>query len=137
MSVPEPLRHKGRLEVHIKAQALAAHTALILKNPKVFNPEVDTELINRIRNCAYDIYAKAWAANKINAEGNAINRAMRYQMQEEAILTCDTMHAYIGIAKSVFHLKKRKMAYWSRMILEVRALLQGWKESDVKRYGQP
>ena len=128
MSVPEPLRHKGRL---------AAHTALILKNPKVFDPEVDVELINRIRNCAYDIYAKAWAANKINAEGNTINRAMRYQLQEEAILTCDAMHAYIGIAKAVFHLKKRKMAYWSRMILETRALLQAWKESDVKRYGQP
>lgn len=137
MSVPEPIRHKGRLEVHVKAQALAAHTALILKNPKVFDPEVDAELINRIRNCSYDIYAKSWAANKINAETNEINRAMRYQLQEEALLLCDQMHAYIGIAKAVFHLRKRKMNYWSRMIMEVRALLQAWKESDVKRYGQP
>lgn len=137
MSVPEPIRHKGRLEVHVKAQALAAHTALILKNQKVFDPEVDIELINRIRNCSYDIYAKSWAANKINAETNEVNRNMRYQLQEEALLLCDQMHAYIGIAKAVFHLKKRKMNYWSRMIMEVRALLQAWKESDVKRYGQP
>lgn len=137
MSVPEPVRSKGRLEVHVKAQALAAYTATILRNPKAFNPEIDVELINRIRNCSYDIYAKAWAANKINAEGNAVNRAMRYKLQEEAILLCDTMHAYIGIAKSLFHLRRRRMVYWSKSITEVRGLLQAWKESDMKRYGKP
>lgn len=31
MSVPEPLRHKGRLEVHVKAQYLASYTIKILQ----------------------------------------------------------------------------------------------------------
>lgn len=137
MSVAEPLRHKGRLEVHVKAQSLAAYTALILKNPKVFDPDVDTEIINRIRNCSYDIYAKAWSANRIKADANEINRITRYNLQEKSILLCDEMLAYIGIAKAVFHLRKKRMKYWSNMILEVRTLLQAWKESDVKRYGQP
>lgn len=137
LSVVEPARHKGRMEVHVKAQALAAYTALILKNPKVFDPEVDTELVNRIRNCAYDIYAKSWSANKIKADTNKINREMRYRTQEEAIRLCDEMLAYIGIAKAVFHLRKKRMKYWSGMIMNVRALLQAWKESDVTRYGQP
>jgi len=137
MSVVEPERHKGRLEVHVKAQALAAYTALIVKNQKVFDPEVDEDLIKRIKSYSMDIYEKAWAANKINAETNQINRAMRYQLQEEALLCCDRLHADIGIAKSVFHLRKRRMKYWSGLITEVRALLQAWKESDVKRYGQP
>lgn len=137
MSVVEPERHKGRLEVHVKAQALAAYTALIVKNPKVFDPEVDEDLIKRIKAYSMDIYEKAWAANKINAETNQINRAMRYQLQEEALLCCDCLHADIGIAKSVFHLRKRRMKFWSGLITEVRALLQAWKESDVKRYGQP
>ena len=105
MSVVEPERHKGRLEVHVKAQALAAYTALIVKNPKVFDPEVDEDLIKRIKSYSMDIYEKAWAANKINAETNQINRAMRYQLQEEALLCCDRLHADIGIAKSVFHLR--------------------------------
>lgn len=30
MSVPEPLRHKGRLEVHVKGQYLASYTIKIL-----------------------------------------------------------------------------------------------------------
>ena len=137
MSVPEPERHKGRLEVHVKAQALAAYTALILKNPKVFDPEIDAELINRIRGCAYDIYVKSWSANRIRAETNATNRKMRYERQEEAILLCDELHAYIGIAKSVYHLRRKRMKYWSGLIIDVRNLLQAWKESDVERYGQP
>lgn len=137
MSVVEPERHKGRLEVHVKAQALAAYTAQILKNPKTFDPEVDAELISRIRGCAYDIYVKAWQANKIRAETNPVNREMRYRLQEEAILLCDELHASIGIAKQVYHLRKRRMKYWSGQILAVRSLLQAWKESDVDRYGQP
>lgn len=137
MSVAEPLRHKGRLEVHIKAQFLAAYTAKILSNQKTFDPNIDTEIINRIKCAAYDIYAKSRQANKIRAETNNINRIMRYSLQEEAIGFCDDMLAYIGIAKMVFHLRKKRMKYWSGLIIEVRNLLQAWKESDVKRYGQP
>ena len=137
MSVPEGKRHKGRLEVHVKAQYLASYTAKILSNNKVFNPEVDEEIIRRIKCCAYDIYTMAWTANKIRADTNSINRKMRYQRQEEAILLCDEMLAYIGVAKQVFHLKSKRIKYWSGLILEVRSLLQKWKESDVSRYGQP
>lgn len=137
MSVAEPLRHKGRLEVHVKAQFLASYTAQILKNTKVFDPEVDPDLIERIRKCAVDIYVKSWQANKINAETNLINRRMRYQLQEESILLCDEMHVCIGIAKKDFHLRRRRMKYWSGQITDIRNLLQAWKESDVKRYGQP
>ena len=137
MSVAEPLRHKGRLEVHVKAQFLASYTAQILKNTKVFDPEVDPDLIERIRKCAVDIYVKSWQANKINAETNSVNRRMRYQLQEESILLCDEMHVCIGIAKKDFHLRRRRMKYWSGQITDIRNLLQAWKESDVKRYGQP
>ncbi len=137
MSVAEPLRHKGRLEVHIKAQFLAVYTSKILTNENIFDPNVDRASIERIRKCAHDIYIKSWQANKIRAETNEINRAMRYKLQEEAILLCDEIHACIGIAKSVFHIRQRRMKYWSSLITEVRKLIQAWKESDADRYGQP
>lgn len=137
MSVPEPLRRKGRMEVFVKAQHLASYTAQILSNEKVFNPQIDIELISRIKNCAYDIYAKAMSANYIRADTNSINRITRYSLQEEAILLCNEMLAYIGIAKHVFHLTTKRMKHWSSLILGVRDLLQKWKESDVTRYGQP
>ena len=137
MSVPEPLRHKGRLEVHVKCQYLASYTVKILGNEKVFQPETDGELTHRIKCCALDIYAKAWAANKIHAEANAVNREMRYRLQEEAIALCNDMLAYIGIAKQVYHLRNKRMKYWGGLIIEAQALIQAWKESDIKRYGSP
>lgn len=124
------------MEVFVKAQYLASYTAQILSNEKIFNPETDTELIARIKNCAYDIYAKAWTANKIRADSSVQNRAWRDGLQEEAILLCHEMLAYIGIAKTVFHLHRKRMKYWGNMILEVAAMLQAWRESDVKRYGK-
>ena len=123
--------------MHVKAQFLATYTAQILKNEKIFDPNVDATLIDRMRTCAFDIYVKSWQANKIRAETNQINRNMRYKLQEEAILTCDELHACIGIAKKLYHLRSKRMKYWSGLIIDVRQLLQAWKESDVSRYGQP
>ena len=137
LSVAEPLRHKGRLEVHVKAQYLASYTATILMNENVFNPKIDKMLIDRMKECAYSIYTKSWQANKIKADTNHIHREMRYRLQEEAILLCDELHACIGIAKTLYHLKAKRMKYWSGLIVDVRKLLQAWKESDVDRYGQP
>ena len=71
MSVPEGKRTKGRMKVFIEAQSLASYTAQILSNTKTFNPQIDEEIISRIKNCGYDIYAKAWRANKIHAEASA------------------------------------------------------------------
>lgn len=137
MSVPEGLRHKGKLEVHVKAERLASYTLKILSNPKRFNPEIDEELIKRIKNCALDIYTKAWAANGFNAETSQEDRRIRYRLQLEALAGCTDMLAYIGVAKSVFHIREKRMKYWRKSIKEVKKLLQNWKESDVKRYGKP
>ena len=137
MSVPEGKRTKSAMEVHIKAQELAVYTAKILSNEKIFDSSVDKEIINRIRNCAYDICVKAWSANKIRANTNQVNREMRYRLQQEAIALCDQMLTYIGIAKQVFHLRSKRMKYWTEQITNTQRLLQAWKESDVSRYGQP
>ena len=125
------------MEVFRKAQEMASHTALILANDRIFNPKVDPKIIELIKESAYGINAKAWAANKIRAETNTFNRAIRYSLQEEAITMCDELLAYIGIAKKLFHVRSRKVKYWAKLVVDTRNLLQAWKESDVRRYGQP
>lgn len=137
MSVVEPSRIPGKMAVHVKAELLASYTSTILANAKTFNPKVDEKLIDRMRKCAIDIYVKSWQANKINATTNRIDRELRYRLQEEAILLCDELYACIWVAKSVFHLRHKRMKYWSELIFTVRTLLQAWKESDIARYGQP
>ena len=127
------IRHLGS---PVQESCTPGSTGGVPRKGHVYQP-VDKNLIERIKNCAYDIYIKSWQANKIRADTNGINRITRYNLQEEAILLCDELHACIGIAKMVYHLRKKRMKYWSGLIVEVRALLQAWKESDVKRYGLP
>lgn len=134
MSVPAPLRRQGHLEVHTKALELAKHTAKILSNESIFDPNIDSEIISRIRNCAYDIYAKSWSANCIRATTKSAFE-LRHQLQVESILHCDQMFAYINIAKQVFHLRTRKIQYWSGLITDVKKLLQAWKDGDMRRNG--
>ena len=137
MSVQEPLRRIGRLEVHVKAQYLASYTIKILANDKTFPPEVDGELVKRIKDSAISIFSKTWSANRIDATTNKVNREMRYRLQREAWMLCNEMLAYIGIAKQVFHLREKRIHYWGRLITSEQALIQAWIDSDVERYGQP
>ena len=137
VSVPEGERKKGNLEVLVKARDLAIYTTTILSNRNVFVPETNAELIHRIEQCALDIAGFTFSANNIRAGTNPENRRIRYDLQERAITICDEMHMYINVAKSVYHLRSRRIKYWAGLISESRKLLQAWKESDVERYGQP
>ena len=137
MSVPEGKRTESRMKVFVEAQELCAYTVQITSNTKTFNPQVDDDIIKRIRNCGYDIYAMAWRANKIRADTSKENRLLRYDLQMDAIGLCDDMLVYIGIAKKVFHLSSKRMKYWAGKILDVQKLLRAWKDSDIRRYGKP
>ena len=137
MSVPEGKRTESQMSVFVKAHELAVHTAVVLANKKIFNPEIDETLINRIRGCGYDILAKALTANRIRADTNSINWQMRYRLQQETISLCDEMYAYINIAKKIYHVRNKKIVYWLKILSDTRALLQRWKENDIRRYGRP
>ena len=44
--------------------------------------------------------------------------------------------ALIGIAKSSFHLKNKRVKFWTGKVLKVRGMIRSWNESDSKRYSQ-
>lgn len=125
------------MKVHDRARELASYTAKICSNEKVFTPAVNAELVKRIKNYAYDIHEKAWAANKLRADTSHVERELRYTAQVEAIELCERLLSAINVAKSVFHLRSKRIKYWSEKVREVETLLQKWKESDVSRYGKP
>lgn len=131
MSVPEGERRKTRLEVFVKARQLATYTIQITSNRNRFPPEFDDKITTDIVKTARDIYAKAWEANTINGTKDW---KMRSSIQKESIRLCGQMLVYIGIAKGVFHIRDKRIKYWTSLVVEVRKMLIGWHESDVKRY---
>ena len=118
------------------ARELAVYTIQICKNKKVFLPEYQSALTDDIIRTAKDIYINAWTANNIRvAEKNKKELwAWRSKLQRQAILDCNNLLALIGLAHPLFHLKGKRIEYWSEQTLKVRNYIKKWRESDIDRY---
>lgn len=106
MSVPESKRAENKLQVLLDAQSLAAYTLRICKNPKVFTPDFQHLLTEKITNTAIDIFVNLWTANNIlmkpGTENFTDNRKERKRLQDEAARNCNNLLALIQIAKPIF-----------------------------------
>jgi hypothetical protein len=60
----------------------------------------------------------------------------RRRLQQRAARNCNRLLALIGMAKSIFHLRDKRIKYWTGKILTVRAMIRKWSESDDKRYSE-
>lgn len=60
----------------------------------------------------------------------------RRELQLRAARECNRLLALIGIAKSSFHLKNKRVKFWTGKVLKVRGMIRSWNESDSKRYSQ-
>lgn len=134
MAVVESERSQSKLETIVKALDLATYTIRITNNPKVFLPEYRSSLTDDIIRTAKDIYIDAWTANNVLVK-TADDWKVRKALQERAARNCNNLLALMGLAKSVFHLKSKRIKYWGEKTLEVRKYLRDWKEGDNKRYG--
>ncbi len=134
MAVVESERSQSKLETIVKALDLATYTIRITNNPKVFLPEYRSSLTDDIIRTAKDIYIDAWTANNVLVK-TAEDWKVRKALQERAARNCNNLLALMGLAKSVFHLKSKRIKYWGEKTLEVRKYLRDWKDGDNKRYG--
>lgn len=135
MSVPEGERGENKFNPLIKSMELAMYTIQICNNKNIFLPEYQSALTDDIIRTAKDIYIDAWTANNIRVI-NADNWKERRCLQERAKRNCNNLLALIQLAKGLYHLKDKRVKYWGRKTLEVRKLLQAWKESDGRRYSK-
>lgn len=140
MSVVKSHRKEAYLDVIIKAKNLASYTIKITKNQKMFPPEYNNGITNRIIDTATQIYMDCWTANNIyvgkdeNGNPKIENLQERLWLQERARLKCNELLALIQLAKEVFHLKSKRVQFWGSNTLEVRNKIKAWNESDRKRF---
>ena len=133
MSVPEPQRGKGKLEVCTKARDLADYTLQITSNEKIFLPQFQRSLTDSINGTAINIHVLVWSANNIYVN-SAEDWHERKQLQEQAITQCTLLLSLIDLAHKVFHLRLKRVKYWGEKVQNVKTLIRAWKESDGKRY---
>ena len=58
----------------------------------------------------------------------------RNKLQRQATMECNNLLALIGLARPLFHLKGKKVKYWSEKTLKTRNYIKKWRESDQERY---
>jgi len=133
MSVPVNQRSHGKLEACVKAHDLCCYTIQITANKKVFLPEFQESLTNRIIESALSIHTLCWSANNILVN-SVEDFKERIMYQEKAAIQCNVLLSLIEIAKPIFHLSTKRITHWSGMTIDSRNLIRGWRDSDKKRY---
>ena len=133
-NVPDTSQNR-QLEACEKAMELAIHTIQICKNKKIFTVEYQDALTNDIIRCAKNIYVYAWEANNIYVREDNDRWPQRERLQLLAISKCHELIALINIARRLFHLKGKKVRYWTQLVIDTRAMLGKWHEANARQYG--
>ncbi len=133
-NVPDNPQNR-QLDACEKAMDLALHTIQICKNKNVFTVEYQDALTNDIIRCAKDIYIAAWEANNVYVRENDGRWPQRERLQLHAISKCNELIALINIARRLFHLKGKKVRYWTQLVIDARSMLRRWHEANARQYG--
>lgn len=124
-----------QLEAAQKALDLALHTIKICDNDNVFDPKYRASLTNDIIECAKQIYLDVWIGNNIYVKQGNGRWKNREKYQLEAIAKCNELIGLINLARRLFHLKGKKVRYWTQMTIDTSAMIRKWHEANAKQYG--
>ena len=94
-------------------------------------------LTNWAREQAKQIFMLAYTANMINVQRQPGRREERLKRQLKAIALCEEHLAAIQLCRKHFKLSSGKVKHWGGMTLAVKAAIEGWHESDKRRYRAP
>ena len=118
------------------ARDAALHTLDVCSNEKIFVPRFQ-KLTDKILDLAIDIYMDVWEANNIWMDSEAPDPddwEDRSKLQKGAARKCRKLLALISLARGKFHLRGKKVNYWSGKVVKAMRSIQKWHESDVRRY---
>lgn len=132
MTVPVGMRSESKLEVFESAVALSCHTLKITRNTNVFTEDYRC-LTDKIVDASIEIGLSIWTANDIRVVSQATYEDRSY-LQHKAIVQCDRLLYLITVAARTFHLRSKKVKYWSDMVRRTKSLIGLWRDSDAKRY---
>jgi len=121
------------MEACVKARELCVYTLRITVNPKIFKPEYQHALTDKIVDTALEIQNLSWSANNVLVN-SAEDMYRRLDYQDRAADACNNLLSLIEIAKPIYHLATKRVIHWSGLAIETRKLIRAWREADRKRY---
>lgn len=97
MSVPENSRTKSKLEVCVKAHDLCCYTLQITSNEKVFTPQFQRSLTDRIVAVAIAIHTDCWTANNIYVNQKLTNPMLHGETTQAKVIALTAFAEWMHI----------------------------------------
>lgn len=109
------------------------HTFIVISNDKIFD-RTYSSFISRIEEEARMIYHYTRSANEDYDNRKQDEAMIRIKMQEQALDLCKWLKTDVRLAKKVFHLSAKKVAYWTKLINDAMAAINGWHAGEKRNY---
>lgn len=118
------------LKVILKAKDLAEHTLRITSNCNRYPKKFRFSLVDKMQNKALEIYEMLYEANRTDLK--AYHRD-RLELQTKAITHCDELLFYIELSHKLNIINEKSMAYWSKMVSDIKHMSIAWRSKDRER----
>ena len=132
--VRQDQRTESRFKLCDKALDLATYTIDITHNEKIFDPKYQ-KITDEIVYYTTVIYHSTRVANDINVKQGETRKAeARTKLQYDALDCIEPLKSDIMIAKRLFHLKTKRVCYWTKQVDIIKDMLTGWIQADKEKY---
>ena len=115
------------LRVIVKAEELAEHSIRLTSNCNRYPKKYRHSLVDRIQIKSLDIYDTLLEANRTN---NVNRKRERCETITKAITYCDQLSFYIKLSKNLGLLSDGSMAYWAKMVSDVKYMSIAWRTKE-------
>lgn len=115
------------LKVIVKAKELAVHSFKLTSNCNRYPKKYRHSLVDRIQLKSLEIYETLFEANRIS---NVSHKRERCEAITRAITLCDELLFYIELSMSLGVLNDNSVAYWSKMVSDVKYMSIAWRTKE-------
>lgn len=125
-------KEPSEFNVIVKAKDLVKHSFTVTNSTQKFPKKYRFTLVNRIQDRAVDIYECAIEANELDLR-IADEFKERQRLQAKALTYCKELLFFIELSHEMGFISSGSCEYWSRLAVEVKAMIAAWKKRDKTR----
>ena len=109
------------------------HTTNVIANEKLFDPKFK-KLTDEIDYYAKEIYHKCRVANEELDNRIKEEAEQRLTLEEDAMSACKWLKTGIMLAQRKFHLRAKKVTYWSGLVDDALKSIGKWHSAEKRKY---
>ena len=130
-------RKKTKFTIGMHMKSFVHHSAIVLKNKKIFDPEKDLpgcSILGTLSKSIMDTSFHINMANEIKVGNTPALAEERLSHQEKALAAITVFLMTLVPAKEVFGGKSKKYWHWAEKAKEIKEELKLWNASEKKKF---